>query len=800
MLHNYWKIAIRSLLRHRLHNLLLVGSMSAGLTCAIVVYLFVRHEFRYDTFHEKADRIYRIQQNRYNKNELTNSSVAVNFGVGPDMATDIPEVAAYVNMRRVVGGFINRGEFFRTEKAAAASSEFFRIFSFPLLRGVDSLVLSRPFTAVVSESYARKAFKDEDPIGKIYRYRTGIDLEITGIFADMPETSHMDFDLLLSMETHNKVAARTILEEPWKWDGYFTYILLHRADQAEAVKAKIPDLIERKTGDWLRETDQKLEINLQPLTDIHLYSHFKDEWKENGNYQVVFFLGATALAILVITWLTFTSLATVRALGRSRETGIRKVLGSSRFHLAMQFLLESFLLNTISFALALSIVYLGLPQFSELFNRNLAGEIIWSPVLVGWLLLALIISSAISGLYPALVISSIAPSEILKGRYLSGKAGQGLRKVMVFIPFTATVILLISVLVIYLQLDLMRSRDLGFDLDRLVVVRNSEIFDSLYQVHSQAFRKEITQLAGVENATMVSGKPGTLINFYSNSVRRISAPPEDINQYRYFFIDEQFAETMGLQVLAGRSVGSSHRRDKDVMINELACTLLGFSSPAEAIGEKVIFRDDTVRITAVLNNYHHQSPKTPIVPTFFVYNPERCNNYLIRLAPGASVPEQDIDRKFRSLFTAEVPTIALLRDEYHSQYEAESRFNRIVLFFAIVLIAISCAGLFTISSYAARLRAREVGIRKVMGATTGQATLLLLKEYAWLLLFSLAVGITVAVMVLERWLESFTLRVHLTWWMVAVPAAGALLIALLTIIRQTLRAANTNPAEVLRYE
>ncbi|MCS6974456.1 MAG: ABC transporter permease [Cyclobacteriaceae bacterium] len=800
MLTSYWIATLRAFKQHLSHYLILISSLAAGVACAITVYLFVHHELRYDRHHKNAERIFRIQQNRYNKNELTNSSVAVNYGIGPDMLSDLPEVEAYVQMRKATGGFIHNGILYRTENTSAASADFFKVFSVPLIRGVDSLALTRPFTAVVSESFAKKVFKDEDPVGKSYRYRTGFDLEITGIFADMPETGHMQFDILISAETLKKFLSNLVLEEPWRWDGFPTYIMLYDKDQLKAVESKLPDLIERKTGNWLRETDQKLEINLQPLTSIHLHSAFKDEWKTNGNYQVVFFLAATGASILLITWLTYSSLATVRALGRSREVGIRKVLGSSRRQLAMQFLFESLLFNLVALFIAVLIVYLSLPHLSELFQRNLTAEWKWDTRLVGGLVAFLLLSSMISGLYPAIAMSAISPAEILKGKYTAGKRGMWLRKVMVLVPVTATVILLVSVLVIYLQLDLMRKKDLGFDLEQLMVVRNSEIFDSLYQRHTQAFKKQVAQLAGVENVTMVSAKPGTQIFLYANSVQRIGAAKENVNQYRYFFVDENFPETMGIQVLAGNPVHAGYRLEKDVMINESARKLLGFASPEEAIDQKVYFRDDTVIIRTVLNDYHHQSPKVPVSPTFFVYNPSQCNHYIIRRAAQAKVPHDLIEEKFRSLFTAEIPYIFNLKENYYTQYETEDRFGRIVFYFTTILIVISVAGLFTISSYASRLRMREIGIRKVLGATTRDAVVLLLKEYVLMLTVALIIGLSLAIMGLQKWLESFTLRLQISWWMVVIPALAVSLIILLTVLRQTVRTARANPAEVLKYE
>jgi putative ABC transport system permease protein len=446
------------------------------------------------------------------------------------------------------------------------------------------------------------------------------------------------------------------------------------------------------------------------------------------------------------------------------------------------------------------VVYLSLPYLSELFERNLASEWKWDARFAGVLAAALLISCLITGSYPAWVMASISPAEILKGKFVGGKRGQWLRKVMVLVPVTATVVLLISILVIFLQMNLLRKKDLGFDMDRLLMVRSSEIFDSLFQRNTQVFKKEIAGLAGVEQVTMVSERPGNQIRLYANSVRRIEAPKEDVNQYRYFFVDEHFTETMGLKVLAGNPIHPGYRLDKDVMINETACKLLGFLTPEQALEQRVIFRDDTATVRAVVGDYYHQSPKVPIVPTFFVYLPSQCNHYLIRLADGAKAPIAAIDEKFRQLFTAEVPNIMHLKDYYYKQYEAEDRFGSLVLYFSVVLIAISCAGLFSISSYAARQRAREIGIRKVLGATTADAVRLLLKEYLLLLAVAMVVGIPIAWFALEHWLQSFTIRVYITWWMVAVPALVVSAIILLTVLKQTLATARTSPAEVLKYE
>ncbi len=800
MLRNYWTIALRSFSRQRNNVSVLFLGLTAGITCFILTFLFIKHESDYDKFHQNAERIFRVQQNRYNKNELTNSMVASNFGIGTDMATDLPEVESYVMLSKNTCVVVKDGQMYKSEKSCYASESFFKVFSFRLLKGNDSLVLSRPFTIALSESFSKIIFKDEDPIGKILKWRGVIDLEVTGVFEDMPEKSHMRFDALYSMESFKKRANPFVLEEPWRWDGFYNYILLHQPGQITAVEEKLPDLIERKTGNWLRETDQKLEIRFQPLHSIHLESNFGDEISPNGNKQTVYFLGAVGLMMLVIAWVNYVSLATVRSLDRAKEVGIRKVVGSLRSQLIGQFMTEAFLINLLALSSALLIVWLLLPRFSEWFQRNLEPDFTGSPQFVVVCILLIGISTLASGLYPAVVISGIAPAQILKGKFASGKQGQLLRKTMVLIPFVITVVLLIGLYAIDRQMNLMKRKDLGFSPENLVVIHNTELFDSTRDRRMNAFKKELVKIAGVEHVSFIYTIPGEFIRPYANSVQRIGTAKEDVNQYRYFEIDEHFTETLGLSFLAGKTFGPAAVPDKEVLINETASKLLGFSLPEEAVDQKVFFRDDTVMIRGVINDYHHESPKSKIQPVFYVYNPNRGYYYVIKLQGSSPQTRQQLDALFTTQFPGQIPVSYLLMDKYDAQYANDERLSKIITVFTMVLLVITCTGLFSLASFTAKFRMKEIGVRKVMGATTHDAAYLLMKEYLVIVLIALVAGIPIALKVLDEWLASFTLRIPITWPLIVLPAMLVLLIALVTILWQTLKAARTNPVAVLKHE
>lgn len=799
MLRNYWNIAIRSLRKKLSNTLIIILSVTTGIAVFIFTSIFVYHEKSFDNFHEYRNRIFRVQQNHYTKNELTNSSASANFGIGQDMAASFPEIEHYTILLKNISILRKDDKVFKEERSAFVSEDFFNVFSFKLLKGNDSSVFSRPYTIALSETLARKIFNDEDPIGKVVSFKGYYDAEVTGVFQDMPENSHMNLHVLLPIETYKKYANHFVLDYPWRWDGFVTYIKLYEADQRKQVEQKIPDLIERKTGDWLRESDQKLEINLQPLTDIHLKSNLNDELSTNGDQDIVTFLSIVAVAILAIAWVNYVSLATVRSLDRAKEVGMRKVLGGLRSQLIRQFLAEAFILNCISFLAALVIVYVGFPHFSTLFERNFSMALFQEPLFWVFLFALLIVSTIFTGLYPAFIISSVEITSVVKGKFSSTKSGKFLRKIMVLIPFVTTVLLLISLYAVYLQMDFLKNRELGFNPHNKLVVRDSEIYDSLYTQHVNLFKQEIVKIPGIENMTYISHVPGEFITYY-NDVRRLGADKGDVNEYRYITVDENFTEVLQLTIAAGNPFTSTSRPKKEIMVNETAARLLGFSSPEDALDQRVCYNSDTVTIKAVLRDYHHEAPKVKIPPTYYLYHP-KGGYYFIAPVNNASAQTLDkVKTLFERIFPGQPYTHFFLDEKYGSQYQKDEKFETLISIFIIVLLVITCSGLFSLSSYTAKLRTKEIGIRKVMGAYEHQVIFLMLKEYLVIVLAAIGIGIPVAYFVIDRWLESFSTRITLDWTIFLFPSLIVVLVAIITVTGQTLKAAYANPARTLRQE
>lgn len=799
MFHNYWVTALRSFRKNLFNTLVLTFGLTAGITSFIFISIFVIHEKSFDRFHEKADRIFRVQQNHYSKNILTNASASSNFGIGQDLAAEFPEIETYTVLVRNKSTVRYNNEVFREDRAAFATADFFNVFSFNLIRGNDSLVLARPYTIALSESMAHKIFKDEDPIGKTLNVKGRYDFEVTGVFEDMPENSHMNLHVIMPFETFKKFANPSVIEYPWRWDDAITYILLRDGRQGKDVEAKIPALTEKKSGDWYRQTEQRIEISLQPLPDIHLHSNFSDELQPNGNYQVVNLLAIIAASILGIAWLNYISMAVVKALNRAKEVGVRKVLGGSQLQLITQFLAEAFLINFLSLMIALLVVYFAFPAFSHLLERNFQTDFFTAPLFWGFIVALLVVSTLITGFYPAFIMSATKTPEILNGKFTVVRSGKLLRKLTVFIPFTVTIILLTGLFIVYWQLEFLKSQQLGFDPLHKLVVRDSEIYDSLYAGRVEVFKKEVQKISGIEGMSYISQIPGEFITGY-NDVIRLGADQNEVTELRFITVDENFIDALGLTLLLGGNFTSTSVPRKEIIINEAAWKVLGFKSIEDAIGQRVCYNSDTARIRGVIRDYYHETPKQKIRPTYYRFY--QAGGYYFVLPVIGSHPEvlNNVQNLFTTIFPGQPFEYFFLTDKYGSQYNADEKFEKVISVFFVVLLVLTASGLLSLSSYTARLRTKEIAVRKALGASEQAVTLLMLKEYIVLILAAAVVAGPIAFAATAKWLNSFTLKTTIYWWMFALPVVLITGIAVLTIITQILKIARINPAKTLKNE
>ncbi|MBX2964895.1 MAG: ABC transporter permease [Cyclobacteriaceae bacterium] len=801
MIGNFFRVALRSFYRRKLFFLINLSGLSVGFASFLTLFFYTSYEEKYDHFQEYKDRLVRVKMIRNNKGVPPRESVYASYGAGSDITEIFPEVERYVRFCPAISLVRYDDRWTKTEKSVYASEDFFKLFSFRLLKGSDSLALTRPHTLVMSESFARKVFGEEDPLGKMVDYKGRVNYEVTGVFADMPPNSHIEFDLVLSFESYKAVMNKAILDEPWRWDGFPTYLLLKPGTSAKALEEKLPRLVEEKVGEYLRQQDAELKIELQPITSIHLNSNYDGEWKKNGDGKLIIYLKNIALGILLLAWINYISLATAKSMERAREVGVRKLVGSYRWQLMVQFFGESFLLNTVALLVAIIVLLIAKPVWPEYiadFNQlAVLSAQQWIIVLV----FVLVGGGLMAGLYPALVLSGFNPATVLKGTFAATSRGKGFRKALVTVQFIVSLVLVIWIYVVGQQIKSIRNKPLGFEQSARLVIRESEVYDSLFDRNSSAFRQELTRLNGVENVTythMFPGQPGLP---WSSNVRKVQAPASESVNLDFHWVDENYDAVLGLRSLAGDGFKETSERNKEIMITASAARALGFAHADEAINERILFFNDTARIVRVVEDFHFYSPRENIKPMAFLFDPSRGFQYIVKTEAGKSREViQGAGSLFTEIFPGQTFDYQFLDDHYNHQHESDLRFEKALAFFSGLSVFITCLGLVGMSAFTAQVRRKEIGIRKTLGASWPEIVMLLWREYVIIVLLSALVAVPVAWYIADKWLTDFALRINLSPWLFVVPVTALMLITLLTVAFQTIKAALANPVDSIRHE
>lgn len=800
MIRNYITSITRYITRNKAFTFINVLGLAIGMMACMLIMQYVLNEFSYDNFHTKKDRIFRMQLDRYNKGELSTRWASGAAGIGPDLKADFPEVEAYVRMHNRGAVLSYKDVFFRENALCYTSQDFFKVFSFPLIEGIDSLVLKDPFKMVLSRSMAKKYFGDENPVGKTMKVDGPIEFEITGIYEDLPVNTHMRVDAMMSFSTLFKLWNDPIMS--WQWDGFHTYILLNEQADPKIFEAKLPAYVQRKAGEDMKQANADMVFNLQNITDIHLDSDFIGEFKANGNRQSTYFLSIVAMLILVIAWINYINLSTAKSIERAREVGVRKVMGGLRFQLVQQFLFESLLLNAIAVTIAILLVIAATPWFSELTSRELDYLLFRQSMFWVWIGALIVGGALLSGLYPAFVLSAYKPVEVLKGRFKNTHKGVVFRKGMVITQFVASITLIVGTFTVYRQIRFMQQQKLGVNIDQTLVLNAPNVVDSTYQQKFQVFKERLLQFPEVVAVTASSSVPGSQPGWNAGGIRRLSQREDEANQYRVIMMDHDFVKLYGLEVLEGRAFsGEVPNEHKSVLLNEAACRQMGFQNIADAINDQIFFWGDTFRIVGVLKNYHQESLKKAYDPLVFRYDAAPGGLYSIKFKT-AGVQESLVrfEDEWKGLFPGNPFIHFFLDDHYNQQYQADQQFGTIFGIFSTLAIFIACLGLFGLSSLTVIQRTKEIGVRKVLGASVSGILTLISRDYIMLMSIAIVLAVPLAWWVMSSWLEAFANRIPLAWWIFAVPSAIVVMIALVTVSIHTLRAARANPAKSLRYE
>ena len=802
MLKNYFKTALRNLTKHKVFSIINIFGLAIGIAACLMIFQYVKFEKSYDNFHEKGDRIFRLQQNRFNEGKLSTQWAAGSAGIGMAAKDAIPEIEDYAKLIKGSGIINYKNEKFREEKVYFANDAFLKMFSYKIIKGKGEGSLAEPNTAVITKSTANKYFASEDPIGKTISRNKENDFKITAVVEDMPQNTHLKFDVLLSFQTYIKRTSPEA-ETSFNWDGFLTYILLKPNADPVAVEKKLVQVVESKVGEAYKERNESVEYKLQPLKDIHLTSNYMSEAEANGDGKAVDFLFLISIFIIVIAWINYINLSTARSLERAKEVGIRKVLGSHRIQLIRQFLFESLVINFLAIVLAFVIIFLSLPLFNSLTGKEISFSFITDANFWTALILIFLGGSFLSGLYPAFVLSSFKPIEVLKGKLSRSHKGNWLRQVLVIFQFAASVALMVGTYTIYKQLKYMQEQDLGVQIDETLIIRGPGVTDSTYENKLNAFKTELLQNAGIKKVAASSDIPGNKVGWNAGGIKLVGTDQSKAKQYRIFGIDYDFIEAYGLRVLNGRNFSEQFGTDTgSVLFNEAAVELLGFTKMEDALNKQIDFWGKTYTIVGVVSNHHQESLKEDYDAYIYRFIPQSDNYYSLKINPAADINNiiKTAETKWASFFPGNPFEFFFLDDHFDAQYKADKQFGRTFGLFAVLAIIIACLGLFGLASFVTTQRTKEIGIRKVSGANITSILLLLTKDFLKPILVSYLIAIPVTYYLLIQWLQNYAFKTSITVWMFVLPALIILLIAIVTISTQTIKAASANPVKNLRTE
>lgn len=798
MLRNYFKIALRNLWRSPGYTAINIAGLAIGVACCLTMTMFVLDELSYDTFHEKADRIYRVVNERHAEGDMSHAAVTPP-AYAPMMKQEFPEVAEAVrffDLGRVLIRYEDR-QFFE-EKAYLADSAVFKVFSLPLKRGDPVTALTAPNTLVLAESVAEKYFGDEDPMGNTLIVGDA-EWTITGVLFDPPRQSHLDLRVLGSFQTMYTFQTEERLSN-WRWQQFFTYVLLHEGLDPRSLEARLPAFLDRFADPNTLPGGFSFEAHLQPLTDIHLRSsHLTFDFGRRGNIAHVWAFSGIALFVLLIACFNFMNLSTARGTNRALEVGMRKVIGARRAQLIGQFLGESTLMAFASLFVALLLTEIILPHFNRFVGKEL--DIVYASGWVLPVLLALgLMLGFIAGSYPALYLSSFRPAHVLKGDV--GAAGGGIttiRRMLVVTQFAITIALIIGTAVVYRQLQFTRNTDLGFQRDLLVKVPLVENMTA----NVDAIKAELARHSSIASVTASWGTPG---GFLAGDGVRLPGRESEWG-LRVVSTDYDFITSYGMRMAAGRDFSRDHPSDEHeaFIINEAAAQEQGWT-PDEAVGKELswdMWAEEGVkrgRVIGVVENFHYGPLRNAIEPVMINIHPV-YGNLSIRIRPGGVTSALGAIRTEWDKWVSSWPfEYTFLEEELAEQYVSEEKLARVCAVFAGLAVIIACLGLFGLASFIVGRRTKEIGIRKVMGASVERIVLLLSRDFAMLVMVAFLIAMPIAYLFANAWLEDFVYRIDIEPLVFIIAGLVSLVIAISTVSYHTIRTALSDPIKSLRYE
>ncbi len=778
MIKNYFKIAWRSLFKNKVYSIINILGLSIGLSACLLIGLYVHHELSYDEFHENSDRIYRVNR-EFDLPNLKTTIATTPSALAPMLEENLSAVEMAVRIQHADPIVEYKSDKYVETSFIYAEEGFFEMFSFPISHG--KALLERPSTVLISESMVTKYFSNENPLGKSLRI-ANTDMEVTGVFSNVPENSHLKFDLIASM----KEPALT-----WQQNNYSTYLMLKPGYPEENVRAEISSVITDATNHENNRVGNDFIPHLQLITDIHLGQGAPDSITSAGNILFVYFFIALAIFIVLMACINYINISTARSADRAREVGLRKTLGANRFQIAFQFLGESLITTLIALFIALAVSRLALPFINDLAGKSLdfqnfigGPEIFFIGVFTIWI-------GIIAGLYPAFLLSRFKPSQVVKGADASG--GDFLRKSLVVLQFALSVSLILGTIVVYQQLTFLKSKGLGFNSENVVLIKQANFLGS----SAGLLKQEIARGADVEDVAFGFSMPGT---FFINSMltpEKVEAEDQNMN---YTFVDFDYVKTLNIEIIAGRDFSREFSTDSSgVLLNETAVRNIGWT-PEEAIGKGLNQGSREFKIIGVVKDYNYASLHAGVYP-LALFGPISNPRYIAVKIKGNNVASsiERLQTAWNSF--SNLPfEYSFLADDLAFQYKSEDQLAKVFGVFTGLAIFVGCLGLFGLAAFSAERRRKEIGIRKVLGASVKNIVLLMSKDFVKLVIIALIIASPVAWYFMNGWLQDFAYRIDIGWVVFAIAGLTAIGIAIITVGFQAIKAAVANPVKSLRSE
>ena len=812
MIKNYFKVAFRNLWKNKGYSAINIFGLAAGLATCLLITLYVTDELSYDRHFRNADRIYRVNSDiRFGGADLHMTQTS--DMMGPLLKKDYPQVEEYVRVYTNDGEkLIRKGNEFITEPHVAnADSTFFGVFTLPAIEGNTKTALNEPNTVVITESAAKKYFGNVHVLDKTIEVKEGETItpyKVTAVINDIPKETHFDFDFLFSMKNVN-----------YQWGqltshNFHTYLLLKPGTDYKAFEKNFPVYIEKyvlpfaqqfmKIGsmDEFRKAGNKLDYSLMPVTKIHLFSDYSFEITPPGSIQYVYIFSAVALFILVLACINFMNLSTARSTKRAKEVGIRKVLGTERKTLIAQFLVESTLTAAIALLIGLVICYLVLPLFNDIAAKSLSIKNLLSIRVIPFVLLLPVIVGLLAGSYPALYLSRFKPIAVLKGTMSTGFKKSNLRNGLVVFQFATSILLIIGTIVVYNQLHFIQTAKLGFNKEQVLIIDRTYALNN----NAQAFRNEVLAMQGVSSGTYSSYLPVSNSSRSDNSYSKEAVMNTESGiDMQTWAVDYDYIRTMGMEIVKGRNFSKEYGSDSSaLLITETTAKLLGYDDP---VGKTIYAPSNIpgspltpVSIIGVVKDFHFESMHQKMGPLCMrLFNSTGLASFRITTA-NANNLISEIEKVWKKLAPGMPFSYRFLSDSFNDMYRSEQRAGTIAVVFSVLAILIACLGLFGLATYMAEQRTKEIGIRKVLGASVGNVVGMLSKDFLVLVAIASVIAFPFAWWIMNKWLQDFAYRININAWVFVVAGLASLVIALMTVSFQAIKAAIANPVKSLRTE